>query len=447
MFDLVLYICSYGETRDETCKCLVNACLKSGYRLDVRWVTGDALIGRSRSRAASQFLWCDDSPFMVFIDSDIVFQPEDIEKIYRSQQAGYEIVAGMYSVADGTFVPAQGYKPLPFDGMVHEMKYVSTGFLGISRKALKQIRDTLKLPRLHRGDWCDCWAFFESGAKPDENIYISEDWFFCNLARTAGLKVYLHTGVKLGHIKKHVVSVDTAMQGMLQASYRQIAPINVDCIVQTTILKDLAGYLGKEEVEIIREMQLNDPCLALSEQWHKHSGSTEDFYRQGGAMHFYDLAMFNLQQAYWQQRIAPIALEQDKDVIDVGCGIGSASLFMAQNRNKVRGIDLNPTLIDFCNYRKQKLGLSNVSFSTELPESGSFDLMLAIDMLEHIEELEPFLMKLGKLVKSGGKLYHVDMFENHHEVRPFHFDHSKIVDECLHKAGFRKFDNLWAVKA
>ena len=50
-------------------------------------------------------------------------------------------------------------------------------------------------------EWCECWPFFESGRYVPELYYISEDWDFCNKARTSGYKVYLHTGCLVDHMK------------------------------------------------------------------------------------------------------------------------------------------------------------------------------------------------------------------------------------------------------
>ena len=447
MFDFVIYICSYGMTVDETAKCIVELQRKTEYRFDVRWITRDALIGRSRSRAASNFLWCDDSPFMIFVDGDIMFQPSDIEKIYQAMQAGYEIVGGVYSVGDGTFVPAQSYKPLPFDGKIHEMKYVSTGFLGISRNALKKVRDDLKLPLLHKGEWCECWPFFESGGLPQEKIYISEDWDFCVKAHKVGVGVYLHTGVKVGHIKSRVITGDEAIQNMIQKSQSQISGVvNMECVVQSTIFDDLAEYLKIPMSELSAQL-MDNPAAKHAQEWRDWKGSVEDFYRENKTQ-FIDLAFFNGQGAYWQDRLNPIGGQRNSKILDLGCGIGTASLFLAQNRNDVVGYDINPHLIEFCNFRKNKLGIEHASFTTEMPVASDFDLVIAIDFFEHLENLHDFLLELGRKMKPEARLYHADYNSCPWtpDIHPMHFDHRTEIDGWLQESGFIVWDSRWCVK-
>ena len=442
MYDFVVYVCSYGMTCDETCKCLTNL-KNSQLRYDVRWVTRDALIGRSRSRAASQFLWCDDSPYMIFIDGDMTFTPDDVEKMYITLQSGYPIVGGVYSVADGSFVPAQSYESMVFDNKVHEFKYVSTGFMGISRVALKQIRDTLKLPLLHKGEWCECYPFFESGGLRNEKIYISEDWDFCNKAKIAGLKVYLHTGIRLGHIKQRMISGDEAIYNMVEKSKSENALVNVECLAQSTLLSDAAEYLKMTPEEFSTDI-LNNPPARLAKEWNEKQGSTEDFYREN-KLQFLDLVLFNSQVTYWNDRINPVGGFRGKKILDLGCGIGTASIFLAQGRNEVVGYDLNQNLIDFCNFRKEKFGLSNVSFTTDMPDVSQFDVVLAMDLFEHIEDLHSFILELGKM-KPEARLYHADVFEDHPEHHPMHFDHSKNLDEWLKEAGFTVWDKRWSIR-
>ena len=213
MLDFVICICSYGDIKDGTVQSLEFFRQTAPYRYDVRVLSGDALIGRSRSRMCTQFLKHNDSPYMIFIDSDILFSPGDIKDIYDALTEGYDVVAGAYSVANGAHLAIRGYGEIQFDGKVHEVEYVSTGFLGISRKVLEQVRDKLKLPLLHKDNDMECYPFMESGrSKTHPDFYISEDWDFCDKVRQAGDKVYIHTNAQLGHIKNAVITVSDVLK-------------------------------------------------------------------------------------------------------------------------------------------------------------------------------------------------------------------------------------------
>ena len=212
MIDFALCICSYGNITDGTVQSLEFFRKTVPYRYELRVLSGDALIGRSRSRMCTQFLKCNDAPYLIFIDSDILFSPGDIEDIYRALMTGKHCVAGAYSVGNGAHLAIRTYDEIPWDGTIQEAEYVSTGFMGISRWLLEKIKDELSLPLLHEGSDMECYPFFESGrCEEHPDFYISEDWNFCDKVRKVGRKVYVHTGVQVGHIKNAVITVNDVL--------------------------------------------------------------------------------------------------------------------------------------------------------------------------------------------------------------------------------------------
>jgi hypothetical protein len=204
MLDFLLVMPSYRAPEPETVASIETFRIKTKLRYYTAIFARDALVARCRSIACTRFLKGNFAPYMIFLDDDIVFEPEHMEKLYQDMVDGYDIVAGLYPVRDGTNLACAGYGgKLKIDGTIQEQEYPATGFMGISRKALLAIRDNLELPVLNGGGWPECWPFFECGhGKTAEGnpIYISEDWDFCVKARKAGLKTYLDTGILLGHI-------------------------------------------------------------------------------------------------------------------------------------------------------------------------------------------------------------------------------------------------------
>ena len=86
------------------------------------------------------------------------------------------------------------------------MEYVSTGFMAITRKVLEQVRDKLELTLLHPdSETGQCYPFFEAGRDLKHMFFLSEEWNFCDKAREAGFKIYWHTGVLLGHLKRVIL--------------------------------------------------------------------------------------------------------------------------------------------------------------------------------------------------------------------------------------------------
>jgi len=186
------------------------------YWIDVH--SGDALIGRARSVACTQFLEKGMSDYMLFIDDDIMFKPDAIEKIYQELKHGKDLVAGCYPVKQAEQLSSWGNCKL--DGMVHPCDYLATGFMGISLKMLEKMVEDLKLPLLHPDIACRCYPFFESGSSKTpqgDPIYISEDWDFCDKAEKIGVTPYLHTGVWVAHEGPTVWTVEEAIENMRKA--------------------------------------------------------------------------------------------------------------------------------------------------------------------------------------------------------------------------------------
>ncbi len=435
-FDAQVWMCGYGKTEDFTVQSLINALNTCKYKYDIAYHTGDALIGRSRSIACTKFLKQPDPKYMIFIDTDILFTSEELDRLLDSMMTGYDVIGGAYSVASGDRLAIRGLQEnIILDGRITEVEYISTGFFGISRKALELMRDKCPkhwvedgrlvtqtgLPLLHPGEWCESYPFFESGATnlPKELFYISEDWDFCNKAREVGLKVYFHTGCLVDHAKLNVIHAEQMLATHAPPNAVQLNP-------EVSLLNDLAEYLQKPFQEVANSvMSYRVKDNKTDEEW------------------MYELAQFNSFDYYKNQRLAPLAGINQLRVLDYGCGIGTAGISLS-NRNQVVGYDTNKRLIDFAHFRSKKHGFLNITFIAEEPDLSTFDIIVFIDVLEHFEDLESFIKHLGEKVRSGCKIYHFDAFFD--KRTPGHFDHSEKINEYWKNAGFVPFDNLWAVK-
>jgi len=207
MFDFILLTVCHRQITGQTAWAVEKAHLTQS--MNFLWVLspGDALVGRARSITASNFLMDNMAPYLIFLDSDIVFQPEDLQRLYSDLKAGYDLVGGVYSVRANTQLAHYGMGgKISLDGKIKEVQFLSTGFTGISKNMLQKMVDELKLPLLNENDWAKCYPFFETGRYIDEKykIYISEDWDFCNKARKVGVIPYLDTSILLGHIGSQV---------------------------------------------------------------------------------------------------------------------------------------------------------------------------------------------------------------------------------------------------
>lgn len=221
---------------------------------------------------------------------------------------------------------------------------------------------------------------------------------------------------------------------------------------------DVAGYkaerdrlakLGDDMAEFLHE-PLNDVFKRmlgiesrLAEQWSNHTGSISDFYI-GNKDYLYDNIKYNLFNDYHIERLLPLMIIKDLKTLDIGCGIGTLVFMLAGQNNEATGFDINPQVIDFCNFKKAKYNL-DAEFTTELPDLGNFDLITALGTLEHIDNLREFILWLGKGMKDGAGLFHIDDWEGQ-DVSPMHFDYSKDIDGWLQESGLEPLSKRWAVK-
>lgn len=96
-----------------------------------------------------------------------------------------------------------------------------------------------------------------------------------------------------------------------------------------------------------------------------------------------------------------------KRVLDVGCGGGLLSEGMARRGARVTGIDLAPGAIEVAKLHALEAGIPVdyrlVAVETLAEsESGAYDLVTCLEMLEHVPEPAAILAGIARLVRPGG---------------------------------------------
>jgi SAM-dependent methyltransferase len=149
----------------------------------------------------------------------------------------------------------------------------------------------------------------------------------------------------------------------------------------------------------------------------------------------------------------------EASVLDAGSGFGQYTWRMSRMNNKwkIRAIDINSEQINDCNSFFAKTGISDrVSFQTGdltlLQDTDCYDIILSVDVMEHIEEdllvFKNFyrsLNKNGVLVIStpsdqGGSDVHSDEEESFIDEHVRDGYGIKDISEKLAAAGFRNID-------
>ena len=188
----------------------------------------DSLITRSRNKIVSAFLDRPEATHLFFIDADISFKPESVKRMLDFDQ---DVVAGMYPIknidwprlktrvkpeaseaelreAGLNFVgmPIAGEGKEERDGFVTGT-YAGTGFMLIKRKVLERMivaypetkyKVAHTYPRVAKQSE-NQFALFDCMIEQGTNIYLSEDFAFCNRWRALGGKIWLDTKSRLTH--------------------------------------------------------------------------------------------------------------------------------------------------------------------------------------------------------------------------------------------------------
>ena len=119
-------------------------------------------------------------------------------------------------------------------------------------------------------------------------------------------------------------------------------------------------------------------------------------------------------------------IEEGMELLDLGCGWGSATLYLAERFPKcsVTGFSNSHGQKRFIMGEAEKKGLKNVRVVTgdvveHEFEEGRYDRVVSIELFEHMKNYDLLLKKVTRALKPGGKLF-VHIFA--HKDTPYDFE-------------------------
>lgn len=121
---------------------------------------------------------------------------------------------------------------------------------------------------------------------------------------------------------------------------------------------------------------------------------------------------FQIRSAYFIKIMTSYLSNKNfKEILDAGSGIGIYTLWLGKTfkNTKVRGVDIDRNKLKSSEIISSELGVNNVEFLysniTKPFENSSYDLIVSIDVLEHVNRYEIALQNFYKSLKKGGYLY------------------------------------------
>src|SRR5215510_2236413 len=117
-----------------------------------------------------------------------------------------------------------------------------------------------------------------------------------------------------------------------------------------------------------------------------------------------------LHYLYLRRALDRVKSLDPKNILDAGCGSGDHTFYLARRfpTARVLGIDIDETLIIRNRAVATALRLPNISFevaSVAEPIGGSFELIVSIDVLEHLVEQQKALRCLFGALRSRGAIF------------------------------------------
>jgi len=215
----------------KACLDLQATCIQYGVNVKFSFLFNESLITRARNYLVDEFLNRSDCTHMLFIDSDINFDPRDViamlalekdviggpypkkaikwKAVKTAIKKNPDIDAGVLEKVAGDFVfnPVKGTASFTVTEPLQVLE-IGTGFMMIKREVFPKFAEAyphLKYKPDHVGQaHFDgsryIHAYFDTCIDPESERYLSEDYMFCQWWRKIGGEIYLCPWMKTAHI-------------------------------------------------------------------------------------------------------------------------------------------------------------------------------------------------------------------------------------------------------
>ena len=116
-----------------------------------------------------------------------------------------------------------------------------------------------------------------------------------------------------------------------------------------------------------------------------------------------------IEREHWQRyMVAAKLVEPGAAVLDIACGSGYGTAYLSRFAGHVYGVDISS---DAVAYAEGRYGRPNLRFLqgdvSQIPlDSGSVDLVVSFETIEHVEEASQhaFLAEAKRVLRPGGRL-------------------------------------------
>lgn len=219
---------------------LASMCTSHGIEMRSYFLFNESLITRARNYCVDEFMRSD-CTHMLFIDSDIGFDPRDVLAMLalQSDDSEYDVIAGPYPkkciswekiklavdkgmadadpnilekyVGDYVFNPKGGGGSIRIDVPV-EVSEVGTGFMMTRRSTFEKFSAAYPeysyrpdhVRTEHFDGTREIMMYFQAETDPRSKRYLSEDYWFCQKMIDIGCKIWYCPWMRLQHVGSYI---------------------------------------------------------------------------------------------------------------------------------------------------------------------------------------------------------------------------------------------------
>jgi hypothetical protein len=233
----------HGSVNPDFFKSMMQFTQENKSPVVMSYCIGDSAVARSRNSLTAKFL-ATDCTDMLFIDSDLVFSAEQVARILDHD---VDVVGGLYPKKQQGptewVINTMDYPGETRPDKLFEVKYVGTGFIKVSRRVFEIMLQKLsaEIEYVSDADHKSIeWDFWRMGVYEYPNglrRWLSEDWWFCQMWRDLGGKVWADQQIVLKHSGSAVYPLATQEKELFrQCQAQPVTPaVAGDAAFPTTV--------------------------------------------------------------------------------------------------------------------------------------------------------------------------------------------------------------------
>ncbi|KAF8068348.1 (S)-coclaurine N-methyltransferase [Scenedesmus sp. PABB004] len=236
-------------------------------------------------------------------------------------------------------------------------------------------------------------------------------------------------------------ALDAAMRGALRVVELNVVP---DCVLRAGIrmllrvrLASMAGSLEQQlerKIAFVQDLKCMPVAVQTAAANEQHYEVPTEYFQMVLGRHLkYSCCLYNspadsldtAERNMLALYCARARLSDGQAVLELGCGWGSLSLFMAAAYpgSAITSVSNSSTQREFITRRARELELTNLTVITadvvDFQAPGTYDRIVSIEMFEHMKNYAELLRRVASWLRPGGALF-VHIFC--HKACPYHFE-------------------------